>query len=266
MRVTDELNNTTTMPGAYIAPGVIIKDSVFIGHNAVILNNKQEGKATIIQERVEIGANSTIYPGVEIGVNAIIKPGSVVSRSVPPLAIVEGNPARITGYIKTSTSSEFKKFHSQSTLNGNLRPSIVKGVSFHKLKMVPDMRGNLTVGEFENDIPFIPRRYFLVYDVPTTNIDTRGEHAHRNCQQFLIAIKGRINVIADDGQNREEFILNQPNVGLYIPAMIWAVQYRHSNNAVLLVFSSHHYDPNDYIRDYSEFLLLSKLDVTPHIH
>ncbi len=120
------------------------------------------------------------------------------------------------------------------------------------------MRGNLAIGEFEKDIPFIPRRFFLVYDVPASNVDTRGEHAHKCCKQFLIAVKGSLNIITDDGQHREEFTLNSPHVGLYIPPMIWAVQYRHSDDAVLLVFSSQYYDPDDYIRNYAEFLKLSK--------
>lgn len=60
-------------------------------------------------------------------------------------------------------------------------------------------------------------------------------------------------IIADDGMNREEFQLASPNQGLYLPPMTWGVQYQYSNDAVLLVFASEYYDPDDYIRDYQEF-------------
>jgi UDP-2-acetamido-3-amino-2,3-dideoxy-glucuronate N-acetyltransferase len=122
----------------------------------------------------------------------------------------------------------------------------------HTFRAVPDMRGSLSVGEFDREIPFKPLRYFLVYDVPT--IETRGEHAHIECHQFVVAIAGSVSVVVDDGRQREEFVLNQRNVGLYLPPMTWGIQYRYSADAVMLVFASHYYASEDYIRDYSEFL------------
>jgi len=86
----------------------------------------------------------------------------------------------------------------------------------------------------------------------------RGEHAHHQCHQFLIAARGRISVIADDGSEREEFILDRPNLGLYLPPLVWGIQYKYSPDACLLVFASDHYDSNDYIRDYSEFIKIIK--------
>ncbi len=114
------------------------------------------------------------------------------------------------------------------------------------------MRGSLSAGEFERDIPFKPLRYFFVYDVPTE--ETRGEHAHLKCHQFLIAARGSLHVIADDGQKCEEFILGRSNLGVYLPPMTWGIQYRYSCDAVLLVFASDYYDESDYIRDYEQFL------------
>ena len=61
--------------------------------------------------------------------------------------------------------------------------------------------------------------------------------------------------MVDDGVNREEYHLNSPNIGLYLPPMVWSVQYQYSQDAVLLVFASHYYDPADYIRDYDDFLM-----------
>jgi dTDP-4-dehydrorhamnose 3,5-epimerase-like enzyme len=130
----------------------------------------------------------------------------------------------------------------------------VQGVTLHRLKLVKDMRGSLSVGEYSRDIPFTPQRYFLVFDVPSA--DVRGEHAHRSCEQFLVCAKGQLAVVADDGSRREEFRLDSPEIGVYLPAMVWGIQYRYSADAVLLVFASHAYDPADYIRSYDDFLVL----------
>ena len=65
-------------------------------------------------------------------------------------------------------------------------------------------------------------------------------------------------VVADDGKRRREFLLDRPNLGLYLPAMTWGVQYKYSGDAVQLVFASHFYDPEDYIRDYGEFEALAR--------
>jgi dTDP-4-dehydrorhamnose 3,5-epimerase-like enzyme len=122
----------------------------------------------------------------------------------------------------------------------------------HSLKEVTDIRGRLSAGEFERSVPFKPLRYFLVYDVPTA--ETRGEHAHLNCHQFLVAVKGVVHVVADDGVNREEIVLDSATVGIYLPPMTWSIQYRYSADAMLMVFASDYYDADDYIRDYDEFI------------
>jgi UDP-2-acetamido-3-amino-2,3-dideoxy-glucuronate N-acetyltransferase len=96
------------------------------------------------------------------------------------------------------------------------------------------------------------RRYFMVFDVPSE--DVRGEHAHRTCHQFLLCVRGRCRVVVDNGRKRSEVELDRPNLGLYLPPMVWGIQYRHSADALLLVFASDYYDPADYIRDYGEFL------------
>jgi UDP-2-acetamido-3-amino-2,3-dideoxy-glucuronate N-acetyltransferase len=129
--------------------------------------------------------------------------------------------------------------------------SKVGGVFFINLKNVKDCRGNLTVGEFEKEIPFKPKRYFLVYDVP--NSEVRGEHAHIKCHQFLIAVNGSINVIVDDGDKKELFVLDKNSSGIYIPPLVWATQYNYSADAVLLVFASDLYSEQDYIRNYNDF-------------
>jgi UDP-2-acetamido-3-amino-2,3-dideoxy-glucuronate N-acetyltransferase len=241
------------MPGAYVEHGVHIASAVVVGPNAVILAGSADEKQTVsIDSGAEIGANATILPGVNVGARAKVAPGAVVTRSVPPLAIVEGNPARITGYI--NTQGDRAPQISPAPENGSLGvfETHVQGVTVHHLKVVTDLRGNLSAAEFERDIPFAPKRYFLVFDVPT--VETRGEHAHMECKQFLIVLKGSVRVVADDGKSRGEFVLDRPDRGLYLPPMTWGIQYRYSPDAMLLVFASEFYDSADYIRDYDVFL------------
>jgi UDP-2-acetamido-3-amino-2,3-dideoxy-glucuronate N-acetyltransferase len=246
--------HTKLMPGAYVDPNVVVEENVYIGPNAVVLGKREnKGEDTSIRMGAEIGANSTILSGVTIGLKAKVMPGSVVTRSVPPLAIVEGNPARIKGYLAT-TGAQAAGFARHSPLQAGVQATLVLGVRLHIMRTAIDIRGNLSFGEFDREIPFIPKRYFLVFEVPTA--ETRGEHAHLRCQQFLIAVKGSIRVMADDGRAREEFVLDRPHIGLYLPEMTWGINYHYSADAVLLVFASDYYDPDDYVRDYSYFLSL----------
>ena len=120
------------------------------------------------------------------------------------------------------------------------------------MPIVVDARGKLTVGEFDTQLPFLPRRYFMVFDVPSREM--RGEHAHRQCHQFLICVRGSCTAVADNGRIRQEFTLDRSNHGLYMPPMIWGTQHGYSEDAVLLDFASLPYDPADYIRTYDAFL------------
>jgi dTDP-4-dehydrorhamnose 3,5-epimerase-like enzyme len=131
-------------------------------------------------------------------------------------------------------------------------PTGVRGVDIYRFPWVQDPRGDLTVGEFEKEFPFRPKRYFVVSGVPSGEI--RGEHAHKQCHQFLICAYGQCSVTVDDGTTRLEVVLNKPSIGIYVPPMIWGRQRQYSADAALLVFASELYDPNDYIREYSAFL------------
>ena len=137
--------------------------------------------------------------------------------------------------------------------------SVETGAAY-KLISLPnifDPRGNVIVGEFERSVPFAVKRFFMIYQVPLTQI--RGEHAHKRCQQLILAARGGISVIADDGACRKEFRLDRPDFGVYLPPMVWATQYNYTPDALLLVFASEFYDKDDYIRDYTEFKALIKL-------
>lgn len=257
-------NRVTVKCGVQLWDGLTVEDDVFIGPNATFTNDRfprskiypEQFHKTIIRKGASIGANATILPGLEIGTNAMIGAGAVITRSVPPNAIAVGNPARITGYVGTRdmvpgtpVAIPSKPDKEKITL------SDVRGVALHEFPYIEDMRGSLSVGEFERSVPFLPKRYFLVFDVPSREI--RGEHAHRTCHQFLICVKGSCMVVADDGKQRREFLLDRPNLGVYLPAMTWGIQYKYSSDAVLLVFASDYYDANDYIRSYSEFKALA---------
>ena len=132
------------------------------------------------------------------------------------------------------------------------RKSTISGVSFLALKEVTDQRGILTVCQWNEQLPFTPRRVFFCHHVPNENM--RGEHAHKECDQVLVCFNGRVNVVVDDGVRQEEHVLNSSSDGLLVPAGIWASQYRYSTHALLAVFASHDYDAADYIRNYEDFL------------
>lgn len=137
--------------------------------------------------------------------------------------------------------------------SGQLLQSKVRGVRLHAMTLIEDHdRGNLTVGEFVRDLPFVPLRYFMTFNVPSGEI--RGSHAHHVCEQFIICVRGRCAVTVDDGNTSEEVTLDHPAKGLYIPPMVWASERNLTADSTLLVFASHKYDAGDYIRDYSEFL------------
>jgi UDP-2-acetamido-3-amino-2,3-dideoxy-glucuronate N-acetyltransferase len=250
--------------GVQLWNGICIEDDVCIGPNATFSNdmyprNVDKGVPeckTLICKGATIGANATILTGLTIGRKALIGAGAVVTRSVPPNAIVVGNPAQITGYTEAEQSKAHSAIIEAPDIPG-IKKLKVRGVSLYRFKLVRDLRGNLTVGDFiaedvEQAIPFVPKRYFLVMGVPS--IEVRGEHAHYNCHQFLIAVNGSVSVMVDDGSIREEIRLDTSDIGVHVPPLTWCVQYKYSSNAVLLVFASHIYDPNDYIRDYDRFL------------
>ncbi len=256
-------DRVTIKCGVQLWDGLRIGNDVFIGPNVTFTNDNfprsrklpEKFLETVIENGASIGAGAVILPGLTVGQESMVGAGATVTRSVPPRAIVVGNPARIVGY--TDTEKQTVPAPAQSSqfaqpTSGEALHSIVRGVTLHKFPFISDIRGNLSVGEFEKSVPFTPKRYFLIFNVPS--VETRGEHAHRQCKQFLICVKGSCSVVADDGRNREEFLLDKPELGLYLPPMTWGIQYRYSADAMLLVFASEYYNKEDYIRDYVEFL------------
>jgi UDP-2-acetamido-3-amino-2,3-dideoxy-glucuronate N-acetyltransferase len=246
-------DRVTVKCGVQLWDGLRVEDDVFIGPNATFTNDRfprskvrQAPLQTRTSRGASLSANCTVLPGLVIGREAMVGAGAVVTHDVPARAIVSGNPARITGYVDTTRSSVAdvdltRSLHALST-----------GASLHRFEVHEDLRGRLAVGNFADDVPFAARRFFTIHNVPGK--DVRGEHAHRRCHTFLICTSGSVSVVLDDGTHRDEVVLNDPAQGLHVPPMVWSVQYRHSSDAVLLVFASELYDPADYIRDYEEFL------------
>lgn len=256
-------DRVTIKCGVQLWDGITLEDDVFVGPNATFTNDPfPRSKAypvkfarTVVRTGASIGANATLLPGIEVGVGAMVGAGAVVTRSVPPNAIVAGNPAQIIGYV---TAAEME---GAAAAPANLSEEAVVdlgvgGAALYRLRLVKDMRGDLAVGEFEKELPFKPKRYFLVFNVP--NREVRGEHAHKTCQQFLVCVRGSCSVLLDDGNTRREIVLDRPDLGVYMPAMVWGTQYRYSPDALLLVFASDYYDPADYIRSYGEFRSLAQ--------
>lgn len=132
----------------------------------------------------------------------------------------------------------------------------VRGVCMIELQEIVADNGRLVVAETPVGLPFVARRVFTLMDIPEG--EARGTHAHRQCEQFLICMRGSVTAVIDDGTRREELILDRPTVGLFMPALTWGTQYNYSSDALLVVLASDPYDADDYIEDYTEFLELVK--------
>jgi UDP-2-acetamido-3-amino-2,3-dideoxy-glucuronate N-acetyltransferase len=238
--------------GAVLPRGTQLAEGVSVGPNVVFIEAEAGEAASQVAAGAQIGANAVVHANLSIGAKARVKPGAVVTRSVPPGAIVDGNPAAIVGYINALPQALKTRPQQLDDRGERIVATHVRGVTVHNLPLHADLRGDLTVGEFQRDVPFAPQRYFIVFGVP--NREVRGEHAHHRCQQFLICVRGSCSVVADDGHNKVEVALDCPQRGLYLPALTWGIQYKHSPDAILLVFASDHYDASDYIREYGQFL------------
>lgn len=132
----------------------------------------------------------------------------------------------------------------------------VEDVRIIELPKFTDPRGNLSFVEQLNHIPFEIKRTYWIYDVPGG--EARGGHSFRQNQEFIVALSGAFDVVVDDGENRKKFTLNRSYYGLYVPVGLWREMENFSTNSLALEFGSIHYDVNDYIRDYDEFLKLKR--------
>lgn len=119
-----------------------------------------------------------------------------------------------------------------------------------------DRKGNLTVVENGQTLPFDVKRVYYLYDVPGG--ESRGSHAHKELSQLIIAASGSFTVTLDDGRCKRSFLLNRPYQGLYVKPGMWRDLGDFSSGAVCMVLASDVYMASDYIRDYQEFLEFRK--------
>ena len=133
-----------------------------------------------------------------------------------------------------------------------MRKPTVHDCKVFDLGKIENDRGNLTVVQSLETVPFDIKRVFYLYDIPGG--EARGAHAHKECHQFLVAASGSFEVVLDDGHETRTVYLNRPFKGLHIPPGIWAAEQEFSSGAVCLVLASESYDEADYIRDYEGYL------------
>jgi len=253
-------NRVTVKSGVQLWDGVRLGDDVFVGPNVSFTNDHfprskqypEKFLQTIVNSGASLGAGSVILPGIRIGHKAMIGAGAVVTRDVPPYAIIVGSPGRIVGFDTDSSNSAV--VHGAGDDELKAAQTLPGGCELIPVKVSRDKRGTLAAIEFDAGLPFTPLRFFTVSDVPAH--EARGLHAHRQCAQFLVTSKGSARCLVDDGRYRSDILLSDPSTGLYIPPLVWGTQYEFSYDAVLSVFASLPYDYWDYVRDYEEFLSL----------
>ena len=118
--------------------------------------------------------------------------------------------------------------------------------------IIGDSRGSLVALETFENIPFDIKRVYYIFD--TLSDVSRGFHAHKNLKQVLICVKGSCRILLDDGNSKDNIILDSPQTGLLIESLVWREMHDFSEDCVLLVLASEYYDEADYIRDYDNFL------------
>lgn len=120
------------------------------------------------------------------------------------------------------------------------------------LPFLGDERGSLVAIESTNNVPFEIKRVYYIFG--TEQGVSRGFHAHKNLQQLAVCVAGNCRMLLDDGKTKESVLLASPKQGLIIGNNVWREMYDFSEDCVLLVLASEHYDEKDYLRNYDEFL------------
>lgn len=250
-------DGVTVGSGTVVVGDALVEEGARLGAHVTLASShlapSRPAQGIRIGAGARVGDGAVVQAGIQVARQAVVEAGAVVTMDVPPYAIVVGNPAQIVGYVDTvDMRAPAEPLVPRFAPGEKSQTTAVAGVTLHRLTVVQDLRGPLSVAEVGPDVPFAVQRYFVVFDVP--NREVRGAHAHRRCHQFLVALRGSVSIVVDDGHRRAEILLETPGVGLHLPPLVWGIQYKYSPEAILLVLASDHYDPADYLRDYEEFL------------
>ncbi len=252
-------DRVTVKSGVQLWDGVRLEDDVFVGPNATFTNDLNprsrqypaEFARTTVRRGASVGANATLLGGITIGERSMVGAGAVVTRDVPPFGKVMGNPARLRGFVDESE----RAFQAPQSVETGVRQLRVEGARLVPVISRAEERGLLTAAGVDAELPFLVKRYFAVSRVPAGGV--RGEHAHRELEEFLVCLQGHFRVALHDGRARDEVLMNSPEVGLYLPPRIWITTYDYSPDAVLLVLASDVYSEDDYIESFDEFLRIT---------
>lgn len=130
--------------------------------------------------------------------------------------------------------------------------STIQDCRIIELPKIFNKKGNITPVHGNIEVPFDLKRVFYIYDIPGG--ESRGAHAHKTLEQFIICALGSFDVTIDDGRNRDVVHLSRAYKGLYIPPMIWAAEINFSSGSICLVLTSDYFKESDYYREYDEYL------------
>ncbi len=230
-RLKEVRKSTQATKNVIIHPSAVIEDGVLFSDNF----EKRDAPITIGKDCV-IGAGAILLKGVNIGQGSRVLPGSIVKHDTPPQSVIQGNPARVVNYTASSDH--------------------VNGIIEHPFDYIKNQTGVLSVCVSGKNAPFEFKRTFTLIEIESGN--TRGNHAHKECHQFLTCYGGKVELFCDDGVNRKVITLEQMKNTVHVLPGTWIALFNFEKGAVVTVHTSHEYDEADYLRDYAEFLTYKK--------
>jgi acetyltransferase-like isoleucine patch superfamily enzyme len=236
--------------GARLFHGARVADHAVIGPGATLGSPQADAPASSTETAVQVGANATVPAGITVGYAAIVGAGTMVLRDLPARAVAEGDPMRITGYSGAEQLADLADKATQVALPDGYPARLLR------LDTRIDGRGHISIGSYPDTLPFLPRRWFTVSNVPVGS--WRGAHCHRACHQLMFAARGRILVALDDGESRFVVPLTSPSIAVHVPPGVWNFFFGHTPDATLVALASHEYDPGDYVADYEELLRMRR--------